>query len=287
MAVAKTEQNVRKRWPMPAWGRLVWGNKPWLVAAMSLTAAATVLLFGDVALAQAAAEASKDEKTLGLTKPVVTMIALASLSLAPFVLVMSTSFLKFSVVGSILRSAMGTQQIPPNQVLMGLALILTVYVMSPTGVKIYHEIEELVSEAAAGGVFTDDSVDIMRRAMEKGKEPYFDFLVKHSKARDRKLFQNMAMVLHRNDPEPYVAHEREFTGLIAAFVTSELTEAFQIGFIIYVPFIMIDMIVSNVLLAMGMHMLSPTIVSLPLKLLLFVLVDGWYLIMRGLVMGYV
>ena len=170
---------------------------------------------------------------------------------------------------------------------MGLALILTIYVMAPVANQVYHEVEDLVNEAAAGGVFSDRSVEILRKAIDRGKQPYLDFLMRHSAPRDRQLFMRMGELLHRNDPEPYVADEREFTGLVAAFVTTELTEAFQIGFILFVPFIVIDMIVSNVLLAMGMQMLSPTIVSLPLKLLLFVLVDGWHVIMRNLVMGYV
>ncbi|RME73163.1 MAG: EscR/YscR/HrcR family type III secretion system export apparatus protein [Planctomycetota bacterium] len=224
---------------------------------------------------------------MGLSRPVVALVALAALSLAPFILVMTTSFLKFSVVASILRSALGTQQIPPNQVNMGLALILTIYVMAPVGAKVYHEVEDLVNEAVADGVFSDQSVEILRKAIERGKKPYLDFLYRHSSKRDRELFVRLGAMLHRNDPEPYVADEREFTGLVAAFVTTELTEAFQIGFILFVPFIVIDMIVSNVLLAMGMQMLSPTIVSLPLKLLLFVLVDGWYVILRNLVLGYV
>jgi type III secretion protein R len=214
------------------------------------------------------------------------MIALGSLSLAPFVLVMTTSFLKFSVVGSILRSAMGTQQIPPNQVLMGLALILTIYVMAPVGKAVFKEVEDIVNQPVDGGILSDNGIERLKLAVERGKTPYLDFLVKHSSAKDRNLFLMLNNRLHRNDDE-YVPDEREFTGLVAAFVTSELTEAFQIGFLLFVPFIAVDMIVSNVLLAMGMQMLSPTIVSLPIKLLLFVLVDGWHLLMRGLVLGYV
>lgn len=245
-----------------------------------------LLAWGGAALAQQPA-AGGVEQQIGLSRPVVVLVALAALSLAPFILVMTTSFLKFSVVGSILRSALGTQQIPPNQVIMGLALILTIYVMTPVGLRVYHEVRDLVNQSVEEGIFSDQSVDLLRRAIERGKEPYLDFLVQHSSPRDRQLFMRMAELLHKDDPEPYVADEREFTGLVAAFVTTELTEAFQIGFILFVPFIVIDMIVSNVLLAMGMQMLSPTIVSLPLKLLLFVLVDGWYVIMRNLVMGYV
>lgn len=267
-------------------GRSAWRRRiAWGVLALVL-AGGLFVLAGD-ALAQTEGDAATDAANKAeLSRPVVTMIALGSLSLAPFVLVMTTSFLKFSVVGSILRSAMGTQQIPPNQVLMGLALILTIYVMAPVGKAVFKEVEDIVNQPVDGGILSDNGIERLKLAVERGKTPYLDFLVKHSSAKDRNLFLMLNNRLHRNDDE-YVPDEREFTGLVAAFVTSELTEAFQIGFLLFVPFIAVDMIVSNVLLAMGMQMLSPTIVSLPIKLLLFVLVDGWHLLMRGLVLGYV
>jgi type III secretion protein R len=229
---------------------------------------------------------AESESAPAMSKPLVAMISLGALSLAPFILTMTTSFLKISVVGSILRSAMGTQQIPPNQVLTGLALILTIYIMAPTGQRIYDEIHELMDQAAAKGVMSDKSVEIIKEAIKRGKRPYVDFLMKHSHPRDRQLFVSMAKQLRHEEKSDVVIEETDFTVLVAAFVTSELTEAFQIGFIIFVPFIVIDMIVSNVLLAMGMQMLSPTVISLPCKLLLFVLCDGWHLIMKGLVLGY-
>jgi type III secretion protein R len=234
----------------------------------------------------AAGAGPQDAQQFALSKPLVAMIALGALSLAPFILTMTTSFLKFSVIGSILRSALGTQQIPPNQVLMGLSLILTIYVMSPVGTKIYNDIKGLMDESSKKGVMSDEGIEIIKKAIDKGKKPYLEFLTRHSHAKDRMLFVNMARALRRDDPNAGEIHERDPLVLIPAFVTSELAEAFQIGFILFVPFIVIDMIVSNVLLAMGMQMLSPTIISLPCKLLLFVLVDGWHLIMKGLVMGY-
>jgi type III secretion protein R len=170
---------------------------------------------------------------------------------------------------------------------MGLALILTIYVMAPVGNHIYRDIGDLVEKASDKGVMSDEGIKIIKEAIEKGKKPYLDFLYRHSHAKDRALFVSMAKALRKDDPQgAEEIRERDPLVLIPAFVTSELTEAFQIGFILFVPFIVIDMIVSNVLLAMGMQMLSPTIISLPCKLLLFVLVDGWHLIMKGLVMGY-
>lgn len=260
-------------------------RRRWSALALLLVAVVLVAGIAGTALAQEGA-APPGEAKPQLTRPIIVMIAMASLSLAPFVLVMTTSFLKFSVVGSILRTAMGTQQIPPNQVLMGLSLILTIYVMTPVGREIYNEVSDLVGDPVQEGVFSDEGIDRLKLALDRGKEPYLKFLMKHSNPKERRLFLMLGQQLHRDD-ETYIPDEREFTGLVAAFVTSELTEAFQIGFILFVPFIAVDMIVSNVLLAMGMQMLSPTIVSLPLKLLLFVLVDGWHLLMRGLVLGYV
>ena len=237
--------------------------------------------------AAAAPAAEQTPQGFALSKPLVSMIALGALSLAPFILTMTTSFLKFSVIGSILRSALGTQSIPPNQVLMGLSLILTIYVMAPTAQKIHSEVGGLMEKASDKGVMSDQGIEIIKQAIEKGKKPYLDFLAKHSHAKDKQLFVSMARALRKGDPNADELTERDALVLIPAFVTSELTEAFQIGFILFVPFIVIDMIVSNVLLAMGMQMLSPTIISLPCKLLLFVLVDGWHLIMKGLVLGYV
>jgi type III secretion protein R len=189
-------------------------------------------------------------------------------------------------VGSILRSALGTQQIPPNQVVTGLAMILTIYVMAPVGKDIYDRVKGLMDKTTEQGIFSNASADILKEALEQGKAPYLDFLSRHAHAKDKQLFVGMAKALRKGEDRDKVT-ERDVIILVAAFVTSELKEAFQIGFILFVPFLVIDMVVSNVLLAMGMQMLSPQTISLPLKLLLFVLVDGWHLIMKGLVLGYV
>lgn len=265
-------------------------------ALLALLAVALLSLAGaEPALAQAAggaapkaapAPAPAGAEQFALSKPLVSLIALGALSMAPFILTMTTSFLKFSVIGSILRSALGTQQIPPNQVLTGLSLILTLYVMAPTAQKIRSEVEDLINKASDKGVMSDQGIEIIKTAIEKGQKPYLDFLTRHSHVNDRRLFVNMSRVLRKDDPNAEDLTERHPLVLIPAFVTSELTEAFQIGFILFVPFIVIDMIVSNVLLAMGMQMLSPQIISLPCKLLLFVLIDGWHIIIKGLCLGY-
>jgi type III secretion protein R len=219
-----------------------------------------------------------------LPNPVVMIIVLAALSLAPFVLMMLTSFVKISVVLSILRNAIGTQQVPPSTVITGLAFILSIFVMAPVGRQMYE---------AAGAIpntrdmFSEASVKTLFSAADTGKEPLRKFLARHSHAQDRVLFMELATRLERSNGAANPQVDKDgFQVLIPSFVTSQLKEAFQVGFLVFVPFLIIDMVVANVLLSMGMHMLSPVVISLPFKLLLFVLVNGWYLVVRGLVLSY-
>ncbi len=218
------------------------------------------------------------------SRPLILMLALAAMALVPFVLMMVTSFVKISVVLSIIRSALGTQQIPPTQVITGLAIILTVYIMAPVGQAMYRASEMNIWEKGPG-LLSSESVGKLLDAADKAKEPLRDFLVKNITNKDRALFYNLAKKM-RTKEEAAGIGEKDFLVIVPAFVVSELKEAFQIGFLLFVPFIVIDMVVANILLALGMHMLSPTTISMPFKLLLFVLVDGWYLIAKGLVIGY-
>src|SRR5215471_10081268 len=221
-----------------------------------------------------------------LSNPVVLVIVLGALSLAPFVLMMLTSFIKISVVLSILRNAIGTQQVPPSPVITGLAFILTIFVMTPVARQMY---------TAAGAIpntrdiFSEASVKNLFDASQRGKEPLRKFLSRHCHPQDRTFFMEMAARLEQeNAGQPAAPVDRDaFQVLIPSFATSQLKEAFQIGFLIFVPFLVVDMVIANILLAMGMHMLSPVVISLPFKLLLFVLVDGWYLVVKGLVLSYV
>lgn len=217
-------------------------------------------------------------------RPLVLMLALAILALVPFLLMMVTSFVKISVVLSIIRSAMGTQQIPPTQVITGLAIILTVYIMAPVGQDMYRAAEVNIF-AKGSSLISSESVGQMIEAGNRAKEPLRAFLQKKVTLKDRSLFYNLALKLRKPEDRKDIA-EKDFMVLVPAFVVSELKEAFQIGFILFVPFIVIDMVVANILLALGMQMLSPTTISMPFKILLFVLVDGWYLIAKGLVIGY-
>lgn len=303
--------------------------------------------------------------TSNLPNPVVMVIVLSALTLAPFVLVMLTSFVKISVVLSIVRNALGTQSVPPNQVITGLAFVLSFFIMAPVAKQMY---DAAGSVSDTRDMFSEASVKSLFDAARRGREPLRQFLAKHAHNEDRVLFIELAQRLDEANqtqaktatpnppttpapgpapasatpgaavtsvplamisnaagstassapasnnsspnnppsPEKYPANNSpsapatappppsappldkdSFQVIIPAFVTSQLKEAFEAGFLIFIPFVIIDMVIANILLAMGMSMLSPSVISLPFKLLLFVLVDGWFLIIRGLVLSYV
>jgi flagellar biosynthesis protein FliP len=206
------------------------------------------------------------------TARIIQLILLLSvLSIAPALLVMVTSFTRIIVVLSFLRTALGTQQTPPNQVLIGLALFLTLFIMAPVFEKSYQDgllpliNEELPEEAAIAAA----------------AEPFRLFMLRHVRESDLELFMNM-----NPDLEVAQASETPYQVLIPAFMISELRRAFEIGFLIFVPFLIIDMLVASVLMAMGMMMLPPVLISLPFKLIFFVLVDGWYMVAGSLVRSF-
>jgi type III secretion protein R len=230
---------------------------------------------------QTTAQSKTDNLTISNANPVVLIIVIGALALAPFGLIMMTSFVKISVVLSILRNALGTQQVPPNQVITGIALILTVFIMSPV-------LEKMYQEAGTEIVFSKITVDDIVSIFQKGKEPMRLFLQRHAHETDRKLFWDLARQMAvRNGVNPDEIAPEDFRVLIPSFVTSQLTEAFRIGFLLFIPFLVIDMVVANILQAMGMFMLSPTVISLPFKLLLFVMIDGWAILIKNLVTGYI
>jgi len=216
---------------------------------------------------------------------------LIAMGLMPFVFTMITSFAKLVVVGGILRQALGTPQIPPTSVITGLSLILTVHIMSPVVLDTWNGYQREMQAQQAGlpaGERLDETARV-RTAVAAAEAPLEGFLKRHTSPSNVELFRSLlARLGARNQtPPPERGGRFELVAVYApAFLLTELTEAFQIGFLIFVPFLVIDLVVSNILLAMGMHMLSPTTVSLPLKLLLFVLIDGWSLILKGIVLGY-
>ena len=280
--------------------------------------------------------------------PALIILVVISLALAPFVAVMVTSFTKMVVVLSLLRNALGLQQVPPNVVINGLAIVLSIYVMYPVILDTHAVVtahmegrpppahvaqapasharepvglrnpdgvttrvdssavtvgvpasaiappveDELLEDAPAAAATTDGGSALERMTVERmlglvdvGKEPLRAFLIHHSSDAERAFFLRSAQRLLPPGKRENV-HVDDFIVIVPAFTVSELTAAFQIGFLIFLPFLIIDLVVGNILLALGMMMMSPTIVSLPLKLLLFVLIDGWAKLVHGLVLTY-
>ncbi len=193
------------------------------------------------------------------------------LSLAPSILIMLTSFTRIAIVFSLLRQAMGTNQLPPNQIVIGLSLFLTFYVMAP--------VWQLVHQDAIKPLLAKE-ID-QQQALEKAIGPIRDFMISQTREKDLALLVNVAKL-----DRPANIGDVPTTVLIPSFIISELKTAFQIGFMLYVPFLIIDMVVASVLLSMGMMMLPPIMVSLPFKLMIFVLADGWYLIVGSLVKSF-
>jgi len=230
------------------------------------------LLWGDPALAQSVTLDLGTEELGPTTSRLVQLIALVTiLSLAPSILVMVTSFTRIVVVLSFLRSALGVQQTPPNSVLVSLALFLTLFIMMPTLEAVYDQaLQPLIEE----------DVDELE-AVELAAEPVRSFMLGHVRGQDLELFIEISDTEDLATPD-----DTPLRALIPAFMISELRRAFEIGFLLFLPFLIIDLVVASILMSMGMLMLPPIMISLPFKLIFFVLVDGWYLIAGSLVQSY-
>ncbi|WP_087972895.1 flagellar type III secretion system pore protein FliP [Oceanobacillus rekensis] len=199
------------------------------------------------------------------------LLLLTIFSLAPGILILMTSFARIVIVLSFVRSALATQQMPPNQVLIGLALFLTFFIMAPTFSEVYEQgLQPLFDEEIT-----------LDEAYENASAPLKDFMAQHTRQKDLDLFLNYTQA-----ETPETVQDIPLTTLVPAFAISELKTAFQMGFMIFIPFLIIDMAVASVLMSMGMMMLPPVMISLPFKILLFVLVDGWYLITQSLLSGF-
>jgi type III secretion protein R len=249
-----------------------------------LLTAALPFLISQTALAQAA-EIPGIAGGQAIARPLLLILILLSISVLPFVVMMTTSFVKIAVVLALIRSALGTQQIPPNPIITGLAMILTVYIMIPVGLDIYKTAGATINQGSNQPVLSQVTVNLLVQAIKESKEPVRAFLVKHVHQKEKELFSSLAKKMRKPEDRDKV-EDKNFEILIPSFVISELTEAFQIGFIIFLPFLVIDIVVTNILLSLGMFQISPVTVALPFKLLLFVLVDGWHLIAKGLILGY-
>ena len=236
--------------------------------------AAGLLLLPALAWAQAMPALTSTPASGGGTQwslSIQTLLMLTSLSFLPAMLLMMTSFTRIIIVLSLLRHAMGTQTSPPNQVLVGLSLFLTFFIMAPVADKVYTEAWLPLSENRI----------TFNEAIDRATVPVKGFMLKQIREPDLNLFSKLAKT-----PRVEKAEDLPMQVVIPAFVTSELKTAFQIGFIVFIPFLIIDMVVASVLMSMGMMMMSPAIVSLPFKIMLFVLVDGWTLLIGSLVQSF-
>jgi flagellar biosynthetic protein FliP len=241
---------------------------------MMVKALALIGFFSLSAFAQSTAmniDLSSFTSPLQFSSSISLLLAISSISLAPFFLISTTSFVRFAIVLGMIRNAIGTNQSPPNPVIISIALFMTFYVMTPTWVNVYEN-----------AIIPYQNNEITQRvAFEKGIEPFRTFMLRYTRQQDLALFIEFSKI-----PEVTNIQEVPIYVLIPAFMISELKTAFQIGFMLFIPFIVIDLVVSNILLSLGMFMLSPVMISLPFKILLFVLVDGWNLITRGLLNGF-
>ncbi|UDF33365.1 UNVERIFIED_ORG: flagellar type III secretion system pore protein FliP [Shinella sp. XGS7] len=239
---------------------------------------AVLLLAGGAALAQSAPPPATLPLLVGqgpggssFSVPIQTLLFFTALGFLPAVLLMMTGFTRIVIVLSLMRQALGTQAAPPNQVIIGLSLFLTFFVMSPTLDKVY---EQAWQPYSAGQIGFDE-------ALKRAEVPMRGFMLKQTRQSDVALFSRLAKLEGEVKPEAL-----PFRVLVPAFVTSELKSAFQIAFLIFIPFLVIDMIVSSVLMSLGMMMLSPVLVALPFKLMLFVLADGWNLLLGSLAASF-
>jgi type III secretion protein R len=221
----------------------------------------------------------------GLERPslVIQGTALAFMSLLPFLIMILTSFVKIVVVLSLLRNALGVQQSPPNQVINGIAFLLSLYVMFPTGVRMYEAARGLFeSPTMPTELLSADSAEFVIAIAAQAREPLREFLKNNSLLKHHKSFYK---TVYRVLPDEYRDELKpdDFLVLVPSYIATQLKSAFEIGVLIYIPFFVIDLVVSNILLAMGMMMLSPITISMPLKLFLLVMLDGWTLLIEGLV----
>ena len=256
------------------------GTKPafsWACAPVArLIAAVALAMLGDAALAQSGSQlpllVGSGASGTSFSVPIQTLLFFTALSFLPAVLLMMTGFTRIVIVLSLLRQALGTQSAPPNQVVVGLSLFLTFFVMGPTFDKVYQD--AYVPYTQNGMAF--------EQALDKAEAPLRQFMVKQTRQADFSLFAKLAKL------DPAVKIETApMRVLVPAFVISELKSAFQIGFMIFIPFLVIDIVVSSVLMSLGMMMLSPVLVALPFKLMLFVLADGWNLLIGSLAASFV
>ncbi|AIO70366.1 type III secretion system export apparatus subunit SctR [Burkholderia oklahomensis] len=205
------------------------------------------------------------------------LLIVVAISLLPFIAMVVTSYAKIVVVLGLLRNALGVQQVPPNMVLNGIAILASLYVMAPVGMQ--------AAKSLDGQQLASQSSQALIQALSAAREPFRAFLEKHTQEREKRFFIRSATVIWPKDEASRLS-EHDLVVLAPAFALSELTDAFKIGFLLYITFIIVDLVIANVLLALGLNQVTPTNVAIPFKLLLFVVMDGWSALIHGLVMTY-
>lgn len=260
---------------MTSRSKLVWG----LLTALAFTVGAAVAALaavpeapgGAIPLPRVQIGVENASSPREVAQSLQILLVLTVLSLAPAILIMMTSFTRIIVVLSFVRTSLGTQQMPPNQVLIGLALFLTFFIMVP----VWNQVNAEALQPFVAGQIDQEA------AMERASAPVREFMLRQTREKDLALFVGLS-----GQPQPGRPEDLSLSVIVPAFAISELKTAFQIGFVIFVPFIVIDMVVASTLMSMGMMMLPPMMISLPFKILLFVMVDGWHLVIKSLVTSF-
>lgn len=243
-------------------------NTPYLIIALIITM--STLVFGQGFPNTSAIDLGAIANE-GFSESISLLVAMSFITLIPFFLVTTTSFLRIVMIFSLLRMALATQQSPPNSALIGIAIFMTVYIMTPT-------FDEIMQTSVIP--FQQQQIT-NKEALDLGVKPFKEFMLKHASDNDLKLFLEFSKIQYTDSYD-----EVPIFVVIPAFVLSELKTAFQIGFLMFIPFLVVDLIISNILLSLGMFMLSPAMISLPFKILLFVLTDGWNLVTRGILISF-
>jgi flagellar biosynthesis protein FliP len=247
------------------------GRRSLILLLLVLVVASAVAQEKILPLPKLSVEVGKSTKPEDVSVTLQILFLMTILSLAPAILILTTAFTRIVVVLHFLRQGLGTQQVPPSQVVVGLSMFLTFFVMSPTWTRVNND---------ALQPYLDSKISLAQ-AYEKGVVPVREFMMKHTREEDLALFVKMT-----NGEKPTTRADVPLQALVPAFAISELRVGFQIGFVLFIPFLVIDMVISSILLSMGMMMLPPMLVSLPFKVLLFVLVDGWHLVVSSLLESF-
>lgn len=281
--------------PILAWHRFIKQHQALLLQLLALLLVGlSFLIVHDLEAAKATPNPITPEEILnepigfqaqGTPTLIIQSIALTAMAMLPFLLMLLTPFAKFVMVFSLLRNALGVQQVPPNQVINGISLILSIFVIFPVGVSMYKVAIPVIEEMAPESLISDEAAKFIVEVGLVVKEPVREFLIRNTLPAHQKNFYKIAFRIMPEEFREMLSIDN-FVVLIPSYITTQVKNGFEIGVLIYLPFFVIDLVVSNILLAMGMMMLSPITISMPLKIFLLVMLDGWTLLTEGLILTY-